>query len=429
MTRRIRAATLALVTAAACTSGPQPRDAATLDLVDPVEEPTSPVSPSPPAEAPTTPARTSDLTDVGGRLAVIDASGRLVTMTPDGTDPTVLAAVDRGTSEIQQPSWSRDGSRLAWVHLETLASGAVEGSVATARHDGSRATRTRTEIVPYYLNWDPTSSRIAYLGPLTSAEVGFGVVELGGRSRGAVLDSGRPFYFSWAPSGDELLVHAGEDRLERLPLKGLPRTVDTPAIFSAPVWTADGSKLVYGSQDDEGLMELVVHDVAAGDAEALVTFDGLILFVVSPDGSRVAYQIVGEVETGPLTVVDLASGDSTAIVDRLTAAFFWSPDSERLLYLDPDPDPEAYWYRWGIWDGETTFETPRFEPSLLMVGDYLPFFEQYAQSMSLWSPDGSAFAYPGMGEDGRTGIWVQEAEPGTAPVLVAGGDFVTWSPA
>ena len=31
-------------------------------------------------------------------------------------------------------------------------------------------------------------------------------------------------------------------------------------------------------------------------------------------------------------------------------------------------------------------------------------FEQYAQSMSLWSPDSSAFAYPGTSEDGQEGI-------------------------
>jgi len=48
--------------------------------------------------------------------------------------------------------------------------------------------------------------------------------------------------------------------------------------------------------------------------------------------------------------------------------------------------------------------------------------------MSLWSPDSRAFAYPGVNEDGEEGIWIQSARPDRAPVLVAEGDFVAWSP-
>src|SRR4029453_1308966 len=74
------------------------------------------------------------------------------------------------------------------------------------------------------------------------------------------------------------------------------------------------------------------------------------------------------------------------------------------------------------------FLTPRFVPSELVAVGYLQFFEQYAQSMSLWSPDSSAFAYPGMNEDGEEGIWIQSARPDRAAVLVAAGAFVAWSP-
>jgi hypothetical protein len=48
--------------------------------------------------------------------------------------------------------------------------------------------------------------------------------------------------------------------------------------------------------------------------------------------------------------------------------------------------------------------------------------------MSLWSPDSSAFAYPGTNEDGEEGIWVQSARADRAAVLVGDGDFVAWSP-
>jgi TolB protein len=81
-----------------------------------------------------------------------------------------------------------------------------------------------------------------------------------------------------------------------------------------------------------------------------------------------------------------------------------------------------------VWDGTSSFVTQRIALSRLISVEYLQFFEQYAQSMRLWSPDSRAFAYPGMSEDGQEGIWIQSARPDRAPVLVAEGDFVAWSP-
>jgi Tol biopolymer transport system component len=284
-------------------------------------------------------------------------------------------------------------------------------------------------VVPFYLSWDPTSSRIAYLGSPSENDIALGILEVAGRSSGTPLDNGQPFYISWAPAGDQLLVHVGEDRLERLGLDGSLITVaDRPGTFSVPVWTADGRTFVYASID-AGDQRLVARGAEAKRERTIVPYDGLISFVVSPDGERVAFQVVQEQRVLPLTVIDVGTGETVEITDAAIAAFFWSPHGERLLYLDPDPVDEQFWFRWGVWDGTSSFLTPRFVPSMLIAGAYLRFFEQYAQSMSLWSPDGSAFAYPGMNEDGEEGIWIQSARPDRAPVLVADGDFVAWSPA
>jgi WD40-like Beta Propeller Repeat len=305
---------------------------------------------------------------------------------------------------------------------------ALSVSVATSTDRGRKGTKSRTAIVPFYLAWDPTSSRIAYLGAPGPNEVALGILEVAGPSSGIPLDAGQPFYLSWGPEGDELLVHVGEQRLERLGLDGRLTTVaDRPGSFTAPVWTADGRTFVYASTR-AGRQQLVVQDADAERGHAVVPFGGLISFVVSPDGRRIAFQPFDQGDSLPLTVLDVVSGETVQIMDESAAAFFWSPDGERLLYLDPDPDEERLWYRWGVWDGRRSFRTTRFVPSPLMVEEYFPFFEQYAQSMSLWSPDGKAFAYPGTSEDGDAGIWIQSARSDRAPVLVSDGDFVAWSP-
>ena len=415
---------LLLLLAFACTSAPEERDLPDVDI----DATTAPETPPPSAAGSPDPTVPTDLAGLGGRLAILDAAGNLVTVNPDGSDEMVLAEVEEGRSEVRQPTWSPDGRRVAWVTVEVTEAGALAAGVSTATSDGARATKARTPTVPFYLSWDPTSSRIAYLGSPREMEIALGILEVAGRSVGTPLDSGQPFYLSWAPAGDELLVHVGEDRLERLGLDGSLTTVsDDPGTFFTPVWTTDGRAFVYASAGARG-QHLVVHEIDATRGTQLLPFDGLLRFVVSPDGRRIAFQVLEEQNAQPLTVIDVRTGETTEIVEGLTGGFFWSPSGDRLLYLVADPDEGRIWYRWGVWDGTSSFTTPRFVPSLLVVREYLPFFEQYAQSMSLWSPDGSAFAYPGENEAGEVGIWVQSAEPDRAPVLVGEGTFVAWSP-
>jgi TolB protein len=408
--------------AAACTSDPERRDLPDVE----VDATTGPEPPSA-SESPD-PTVASDVAGLAGRLAVLDETGSLVTLNPDGSGEVVLDEVEAGRSQVRQPTWSPDGSRVAWVHVEVTDDETLETVLATSTGRGTRPTEATTGVaVPFYLSWDPTSSRIAYLAG-RDEDIEIGIVE-GERGRATPLDTGQPYYLSWAPAGEEMLVHADEDRLERLGLDGSLTTVaDRLGTFFAPVWTGDGRTFVYASADASG-QHLVVHETDARRGTRLLPFDGLVRFVVSPDGRRIAFQILEEQNAQPLTVIDVRSGETTEIVEGLTGGFFWSPNGERLLYLVPDPDEERFWYRWGVWDGRSSFTTPRVLLSLLVVEQYLPFFEQYAQSMSLWSPDGSAFAYPGENEEGRLGIWVQSAEPGRAPVLVADGTFVAWSPA
>jgi TolB protein len=172
-----------------------------------------------------------------------------------------------------------------------------------------------------------------------------------------------------------------------------------------------------------------VHDLEEGDSSELVAFDGGITFVVSPDGRRIAFQVfAGQTEIGPLSVIDRRTGRIEQVAPGVAPAYFWSPGGDRLLYLLPEVEPEGTWFRWGVWDGDQSFTTPRFLPSEVFARQYLQFFEQYAQSMTLWAPDGSAFVYAGLSEAGQEGVWIQPARSNVGPILVGDGVFASWSP-
>lgn len=416
--RSVAAIAIFLVLAAGCTEDPE-RDLPDVVIGSATESPVA----SPPSSGPV------GVPTGVGRLAVLDALGNLVTVDPDGTDEVLLAEAEEGQIVVQQPTWSPDGSRIAWVRLEVSDTG-VSAVLVTKKGDGTRPTEAPTSGAPFYLFWDPTSSRIAYLGSSTSSQIELGIVEVADGGREATpLDAGQPFYLSWAPSGEELFVHVGTDRLERLALDGTLATVDLrPGAFSAPVWTSDGRNLVYATGIGDR-QRLVARDVGEKRGRALVRFEGAITFVVSPDGSRVAFQVVaGQDDVSPLSVLDRETGAVERVGTGFVPAFFWNPEGDRLLFLLPEPDPDRIWFRWGIWDGESTFGTSRFYPSQVFGRDYLSFFEQYAQSMSLWAPDGSAFAYAGYNESGEEGVWVQPAQLERDPILVKDGVFATWSP-
>ena len=94
-------------------------------------------------------------------------------------------------------------------------------------------------------------------------------------------------------------------------------------------------------------------------------------------------------------MIDRKTGTTDRVANEYSPAFFWSPDGTKLLSLLPEVAAGRVWFRWGVWEGGSSFTTGRFVPSLVFSRDYLQFFEQYAQSMRLWSPDGSAFVYAG----------------------------------
>ena len=76
--------------------------------------------------------------------------------------------------------------------------------------------------------------------------------------------------------------------------------------------------------------------------------------------------------------------------------FWWSPNGERLLTLAPEPGSTgAIPFLWQIWKRAPRDRSAgRHSPTLELMRDYAPFFTQYAQSASPWSPDSSAFAFP-----------------------------------
>jgi TolB protein len=362
----------------------------------------------------------------GERLLVLTEDGSVITTDPDGGTPVMVRPGGLDDVTARQPVWSPDAGTLAWVEVGSGGPPATSRLV-TARPDGSGRAEVEIDTAMFFLEWDPTSSRVAYLGSYGDA-IGMGVAQRDatGRATAATLAVGRPFYLAWAPDGDHLFVHVGTESLGSVDLRGeLTPVGDDPGHFHAPVWLPDG-RLVYAATEG-GRQTLLIRE---GDRSTqLVRFRGTIEFVVSPDGRRIAYRVDTRTRLGSVSVVETGTGRSVPVTRGPVTAFQWSPDGRRLLLMTPEDSDVAPFHRWRWWDGDRVRSLgPRFVPSPTYLRDYVPFFGQYAQTMTPWSPDGRAFAFPGL-IGGRAGIWVQALDSDEPRFVVDGGTVVAWSPA
>ena len=359
-----------------------------------------------------------------GRLVILDGLGNIVVMDPDGSNRTEITS-DAGVDALYiQPIWSPDGTNLAWGEVR------AEGfSVGIGSPDATETLSLEVANPPFYMYWSPDGALLALL---RNGETGidFELVDLADNSV-SVVDSGQPYYFSWSPSGDQVVTHVDSDRFELLDLDGTRTALGTTdAGYLAPQWTLAG---IFHVAD--GNLVLEGED---GRRQALTEVSGLTTFVANPEGTHVALQLTRaggaqsvsfrEATSIPINATVVIEVD-TLRVDTVTRqppiGFFWSPDGESLLVMAIHPERDRLIPMvWHVGGTRQDFDT--FIPPPTRLRDLFPFFPQYAQSMSFWAADSSAFAFAGL-IGGQSGVWVQELEEDSAR-RVSAGSWVAWSP-
>lgn len=372
--------------------------------------------------------------DRENRILIIDIDGNIYTLDPDGSRRQAITSSASRTLVYQQPTWAPDTNSIAWTQVNSDGDG-VQSSLVVGEPNGGVLSNIDLPFAPFYIYWSPDSQRLAYLSNWLSQStpsMALRLVELSGSEpKASTIAEGQPFYFSWSPDGQELIGHVGNEFVSVYSLEGDEDPLsDASTGFPSPQWTADGS-LIFAIDDQTGQGHLVMSDREAETLTELTTYAGSISFGLNAAQDRLAYAVSDEAGAsatiGSLYLTDLETLSTSELSFQPVLAFFWSPDGKKLAYLQFEIDGGQTSLRWKVWQEGETVEYDTFIPSQVFMRRYLAFFDQYAQSMSLWAPDSSAFVYAGSDGSGRRGIFVQKLGE-ESPKRISSGYFAAWSP-
>jgi TolB protein len=337
-----------------------------------------------------------------------------------------------------------DGQRLQASLVKASASGDEAPSMIYRDDPGSFGIGTG---VPHYAVWSPDGSRVALIAGGASGLMTL-FVDPSLKMAPDAFVGGEAMFLAWSADSRHLLVHHGDSlRLVEFDEQG-GRTGGSLGIgdgsfdYLAPQFEPVGDRFVYVEPD--GARSIVrMGWVGEAETRALADSAGQIAFRLSPDGRMVAFLEGGDQRVFQrLIVVDTATGDRNVLLSRPMHSFWWSPDGRRIAVASlADGGLDAL--AWSVVDLATRGEidlgvnVPTAEFQFMQT-----FFDQYAHSHAIWSPDSRAIvvfgAMPGAPGDGQetdtdspdpaSYAWVLDATGHRPPARVGAGYIGAWSP-
>jgi TolB protein len=388
---------------------------------------------------------------VDGNMYISDQAGRnLSKLTTDA----IAASDQSGKFNVYQlPTWSHDGNYLAFVGTSGINSDATSKLFITdLTTEKTNEIYTSTTEFPIYINLSPDNTTVSFISTSVAGQsLILQSVPMAGGER-TIIDTGSPYYWSWAPNGRTLITHSGgastSTTPEHLAFIELQDTgiiedgLDTvPASFQAPAWSPDGNHILLTRVED-GKNEIILTDGAGAYEKTLTKIKFNTAFGWSNDNIHVAIidgmQAMSAGVIGDLNILNIET-DKTVLAGKNAVAFYWSPNGEKLAYFVPffandstngssGSTAQKLVLQLNMFDVKTgeSKELFTYQPTD-QFRTTLPYFDQYQQSNTIWSPDNNNLVLSFLDQDGKPGIAIVAASGQLQPRILAEGYLAFWS--
>ncbi len=392
-----------------------------------------------------------DRADVINRIAFVTSNRELATISPDGDDLRQLAILP---NRLAFPAWSPDGSLLAIAVGSNVYIAADKD--AEGQSNELDSIYESSDLSPFYAYWSPDSSQLSFLTnhpeglALHLADVGPGSDEEN------IVATGQPFYWDWTQDGEQLFIHTGllgaNARLALIDSQGEGPEIARPGFFQVPGISSSGQLRAFAELDESRTSHLIIQDLN-GNKLMSEPHLGQISLLWSPVDELLAISSPvpnSAANFGPLRVVDPVNNEIHRLTSDNVVAFFWSPDGRSIAYFTfSDQDfgavralaqplksnhrariqSQAEQLTMDLWIVDVDSQDKRlllkFSPSVAFAHQFLPYFDQYALSHRIWSPDSDALIIPIL-EEGVSHIAVVRLDREEIDVLST-GEIAFWS--
>jgi len=301
----------------------------------------------------------------GWHLYTVDPiDGRVTRIGPDSVD------------EALYPTWSPDGSRIAFVGFQGTAAEEPRSRIYVGDANGSNVKAVFTPANDHQiegLRWSPDGSRIGY----ELAEPGSGASSVtppdrswtvwtmtpDGAEHRQVTTTGREMHFSWSPDGTRIVFERFEPIQEERELgeaatdlfivdmeSGDEIRLTQDGMSRDPAWSPDGERIAF-SHGPRGRQHVALIGVDGGGleilsarAEAGTFFPYGNTIAWSPDGDLIAFSGHSSDDACFISLLDLRDNNVRTLVSSPASTscpgqegMSWAPAVERTVSVSPTP--------------------------------------------------------------------------------------------
>ena len=393
------------------------------------------------------------------RIAVVSEDGQVSTMRRDGSGERAISD-DEGF--FTWPTWAPDGRSIAYSGVVENADGELVATLFL-HESSSGASRILYESAPgfagllaegvvHYPLWSPDGNRLAFIAATQERGLTLFLDDVRDSEDPVYLLDRGPLWMSWSSDSSKLAVHRAESHfiVTAHEVPAVSQTTLRSRAYRVPAWIpgVDEFNFVRGIARPH----FAISSVSAsnpGDQRLLAEVGANAAFLWSGDGSHLA--VADEVRPvlygntvlfvyRQLRALDAEAFDAKINLNENVVAFFWSPDSSKIAYATlSDPSGGMQWKLLDVASGAIS-PLVEFRPSPDQLTMF-QFFDQYAYSHQLWSPDSRYLIFAGALNDaavaagygaqptGSSRVFIVDTGPIRSVQPLAEGALGFWSPA